>query len=67
VGEPLRIATPGAIEGTHSERFELPVSLPGPPTTRGERFSIDSFLQIQLDVPWAKDPKIRVPVTLLTS
>lgn len=65
-GEPVRIATQGVIEGTHSQRFDLPVALPGPPTTRGERFSIDSFLQIELDVPWAKDPKVRVPVRLLT-
>ncbi|MBW3539132.1 MAG: hypothetical protein KY476_02580 [Planctomycetes bacterium] len=65
MGEQLRIAAGGVIEGNHSQRFNLPVSLPGPPTTRGHRFSIDCFVQIELDVPWAKDPKIRVPVTLV--
>jgi Arrestin (or S-antigen), N-terminal domain len=67
VGEPVRIATRGVMEGGHSQRFQLPASLPGPPTTQGRLFSIDCFVQIELDVPWAKDPRIRVPVALLGS
>jgi hypothetical protein len=64
-GEPLRIATEGVIEGNYSQEFNLPVSSPGAMTARGRLFSIDCFLQIELDVPWAKDPSIRVPVTSL--
>lgn len=64
LGDPIRIATDGVIEGSYSQEFRLPVSCPGPPTTRGELFSIDCYVQIDLDVPWAKDPKIRVPIAL---
>lgn len=64
LGNPVRIATDGVIEGSYSQEFRLPVSCPGPPTTRGELFSIGCYVQIELDVPWAKDPKIRVPITL---
>lgn len=63
-GEPQTIATAGVIEGRDSREFTLPVAPPGPGPTHGERFSIESFVQIELDVPWAKDPKIRIPVTL---
>lgn len=66
-GEPIVIATDGVIEGDYSQQFQLPVSQIGPITTRGELFSIDCFVQIELDVPWAKDPKIRVPITLLST
>lgn len=65
MGEPVRIATEGAIQGNYSQQFTLPVSCPGPTTTRGELFSIDWYVQIELDVPWARDPKVRVPITLL--
>lgn len=64
-GEPVQIAGNGVIEERYSQEFQLPVSSPGGRTDRGELFSIDCFVQIEMDVPWAKDPKIRVPVTLL--
>ena len=64
-GDPVRIATDGVIEGSYSQEFTLPVSSPGPPTTRGDLFSIDCYVQIELDVPWARDPKVRVPITVL--
>ena len=63
-GEPVQIASDGVIEGSYSQKFSLPVTCPGPPTTQGQLFSIDCFVQIELDVPWAKDPTVRVPVTL---
>jgi hypothetical protein len=66
-GEPVRIADDGVIENTHSQEFSLPVSPLGAVTLRGQLFSIDCFVQIEFDVPWAKDPKIRVPVTLLSA
>lgn len=61
-GEPVRIAADGVIEDTYSQQFSLPVSCPGPPTTRGSLFSVGCFVQIELDVSWAKDPKIRIPI-----
>ncbi|MGI9471576.1 MAG: hypothetical protein ACR2NZ_08605 [Rubripirellula sp.] len=64
-GEPITIAGEGVIDKKYSQEFQLPVSVPGPKTDQGQNFRIDCFLQIELDVPWAKDPKIRVPVTLI--
>ncbi|QDU39593.1 hypothetical protein Mal4_39390 [Maioricimonas rarisocia] len=63
-GEPMQIAGEGTIAERFSQQFRLPVTLPGPVTTRGERFSIDCFVQVEIDVPWAKDPKLRIPITL---
>ena len=51
-------------DGRQVEEFQLPVLSPGAMTDHGKLFSIDCFVQIELDVPWAKDAKIRVPVTL---
>lgn len=64
-GEPITIATAGSMMGTHNEEFQLPVRSPGAITARGTLFSIDCFVQIEFDVPWAKDPKIRIPVTII--
>ena len=62
--EPVPITPAGTIDDRFSQQFRLPVSLPGPVTTNGERFTIDCFVQVEIDVPWAKDPKLRIPVTL---
>lgn len=64
-GEPLELATGGVIDSEYVQRFQLPVSLPGPRQVQGTNFKIECFLQIELDVPWAKDPAIRVPVNLV--
>ena len=61
-GEPVRLATAGVIESRYSQEFSLPAVCPGPAATSGRLFSIERFVQIELDVPWAKDPKVRVPV-----
>ncbi|HUG93546.1 MAG TPA: hypothetical protein VML55_22085 [Planctomycetaceae bacterium] len=63
--QPVDIGNPGLVQGRYSERFSLPVELAGPPTRQGKLFSIEWFVQVQLDVPWAKDPRIRAPVWLL--
>ena len=63
-GDPVRIAAEGVIDGKYSQQFCLPASNPGAMTAAGRFFSIECFVQIELDVPWAKDPSIRVPVTL---
>ncbi|MEX0713403.1 MAG: sporulation protein [Pirellulales bacterium] len=64
-GQRVQICDANPIQGRLSQTFSLPVELAGPPTLRGKLFSIDWFVQVQLDVPWAKDPKIRTPIRLL--
>jgi len=64
-GEPLDLGTPGTVTGTYSQEFSLPAEITAPLTATGRQFSIDWFVQVQLDVPWAKDPKIRTPIELL--
>ena len=60
-GETVEIAIPGSILGSYSEEFSLttdPVR-ETPVTAKGKLFSFDWFVQIELDVPWAKDPEVR--------
>jgi len=64
-GDPTVVTSSGVIDNEYSQDFSLDVSFPGPKPSRGNLFQIDCFLQIELDVPWAKDPKIRVPITVL--
>lgn len=64
-GPATELGAPGEVAGSFSQEFSLAAETTAPPTTRGELFSIDWFVQIELDVPWAKDPKIRAPVVLL--
>ena len=58
------IQTPRVIAPSLSTDFSLPAEFEGPSTAKGKLFSIDWFVEITLDVPWAKDPKIRAPITL---
>ena len=53
----------GETEWNRAERMQG--RLDAPLTARGELFSINWFVQVELDVPWAKDPKIRAPVELV--
>jgi hypothetical protein len=64
-GPATTVATPGTIERSHKQDLRLPAWEGAPPTAQGKLFSIDWFVEIQLDVPWAKDPKIRVPAVML--
>lgn len=64
-GEAVELAAPGVISGNYKQQFRLPAQTDAPLTASGELFSIQWFVQIELDVPWAKDPAIRAPVTLL--
>jgi hypothetical protein len=61
----VEVATPGVSSGSYKQDFSLFAETEGPLTTKGKLFSIEWFVQIELDVPWAKDPKIRAPVVLL--
>lgn len=65
-GEAVEVATPGGIQGTYSERFSLSADTVRemPVSAKGELFSIDWFVQVEFDVPWAKDPTIRAPIVL---
>jgi hypothetical protein len=67
LGASHEIGSPGTVTGNFTQEFSLPAEITGPLSARGKLFSIEWFVQIQLDVPWAKDPKIRVPITLLPS
>ena len=66
-GEAVELARPGMIQGSYSKEFSLTADTVGemPVTAKGKLFAIDWFVQVELDVPWAKDPKIRVPIVLL--
>jgi hypothetical protein len=63
--DPVEVATPGVFDGSYKQEFSLPAETEGPLTAKGKLFSIEWFVQVELDVPWAKDPKIRAPVVLL--
>jgi hypothetical protein len=64
-GPPTVVATPGGIDRAHKQDFQLPAVAAGPATNKGQLFTIDWYVQLQLDVPWAKDPKVRIPITLV--
>ncbi len=62
----VRLNIPGIISQTHTQEFSLNAETEAPLSASGKRFSIKWFVEIQLDVPWAKDPKIRAPIVLLS-
>ncbi len=53
--------------GTDSLFIQFDVRLPDEmiPTCSGAKFTIVHELAISLDVPWAKDPTIRIPITVV--
>lgn len=59
------LSTPNVISGMYKQEFTLAAETTAPLSAKGEFFSIDWFVQVELDVPWAKDPKIRAPFELL--
>jgi hypothetical protein len=63
--QPVELAQPGAIHTTFKQEFAFPAAASAPLTARGKRFSIDWYVQVEFDVPWAKDPMIRAPIVLL--
>lgn len=63
-----QIDSPSVISSESVHEFEIIVpKLDGPHTQSGENFSIDWTVEVRLHIPWAKDPTIRVPVTILPS
>ncbi len=63
--EPLTIAEPGVITDFHQQEFTFVVPTLAPVSNQGKRFTIEWSIQVWLDVPWAKDPLVRAPITLL--
>ncbi len=59
------IETPAQIDTPLTHEFELPVIDLGVYTARGQKFSVEWKLVLRLDVPWAVDPIIEIPVTYL--
>lgn len=64
-GEAVELVSPGVLTGSYKQEFTLRAETTAPLSAKGELFSIDWFVQVELDVPWAKDPKIRAPIELL--
>lgn len=62
---PRELGSPGTVIGNYTQEFLLRAETTAPLTVRGKLFSIEWFVQIQLDLHWANDPKIHVPVELL--
>ena len=61
------IDSPGVLSGESTFRFDVSIpSINGPCTQIGTNFSIDWRIEIQLHVPWAKDPIISVPIKLIS-
>jgi hypothetical protein len=61
----VELDTPGSIDGEYCQRFSLRAHAQGPVTAKGSRFNVQWFVQVELDVPWSKDPSLRVPIELL--
>ncbi len=59
------LSEPGAIDRCFEQDFRIAATVEGPPSASGQLHSVAWYIQIQLDVPWAKDPKIRIPIKLL--
>jgi hypothetical protein len=68
-GKAIDIDMPGTIHGEYSKKFLIPADTAEemPVTASGKLFSIEWFVQVELDVPWAKDPKIRAPIERIGS
>ncbi len=62
--EAVELSAPGVMTGSYKEEFQFVADTTAPLSASGELFSIEWFVQIELDVPWAKDPKIRAPIEL---
>lgn len=50
-----------------SREFAFTATTDGPYTTTGQNFSVEWFVEVRLDVPWAKDPFVRIPIRYVES
>ena len=61
-----QIDSPSVISSQSVHEFEIIVpELEAPHTQSGAKYKIDWMIEIRLYIPWAKDPTITVPVTIL--
>jgi len=63
--EPVTIAAAQEIHGGFSTELVIDAESIGPPTTTAHNFDVKWFLEVNLDVPWAKDPSIRAPIRMV--
>ncbi len=45
--------------------FDMPVPIDMIPCVSGQKFALTHELAVSLDVPWAKDPTVRIPIEVL--
>lgn len=45
-----------------NREFVFTAATVNPYTTAGKKFSVDWFIEVRLDVPWSKDPFVRIPI-----
>ena len=50
-----------------NREFSFTVTSKGPYTSTGQKFSVDWFIEVRLDVPWAKDPYVKIPIRYVES
>ena len=50
-----------------NREFSFTATSEGPYTSTGQKFSVDWFIEVRLDVPWAKDPFVRIPIRYVES
>ena len=64
--ELAQIVSPGVISKGSTFEFELkiPDSI-DPPSGSGKRFDVKWWVEIRLEIPWAKDPTMKIPIQLL--
>lgn len=54
-----------ALRGGEPVPFAIPIGPQYPVTIYNGVFDVSSLLQLELDIPWAFDPSLRVPITIL--
>lgn len=64
-GDWIQIYGRDELPGEFSHRFTMPVEFVGPPSTMAHVFDVDWFVEVNFDVPWAADPKIKAPLRVV--
>lgn len=60
------VQAPNIISSETVHEFDILIpEIEGPLTQTGKNFDIDWSIQVQLKIPWAKDPVIQVPIRIV--
>ena len=60
------VGSPNVISNESVHEFDIQIpEIEGPYTQSGVNFDVSWHIEVRLEVPWAKDPVIRVPIRLL--